>query len=117
MILADFTEARTVLDRFMADPANLARIEQAARLMSESLSTGGKILSGGNGGSLCDAGYFAEEPTGRYRQDRPALVHVEIRVSHEGYADRIQKVHIKVIHILLHFIEHLLVAPAIENKR
>ena len=30
---------------------------------------------------------------------------VEIRVPHQGYADRIQEVHIKIIHILIHLIE------------
>jgi D-sedoheptulose 7-phosphate isomerase len=32
---------------------------------------------------------------------------VEIRVPHTGYADRIQEVHVKVIHVLLHLIERL----------
>jgi D-sedoheptulose 7-phosphate isomerase len=186
LIHAELTEARTVLDRFVADPQNLYRIEQAARLMVDCLAGRGKILSCGNGGSLCDAQHFAEELTGRYRQDRPALAaialteashlscvandygyeyvfsryvqalgrpgdvllaistsgssanvlraaeaareagmqvialsgkdggplaalaHVEIRVPHDGYADRIQEVHVKVIHILLRLIEVLL---------
>jgi len=33
------------------------------------------------------------------------LVDVEIRVAHQGYADRIQEIHIKVIHILILLIE------------
>ncbi len=33
---------------------------------------------------------------------------VEIRVPHFGYADRIQEVHIKVIHILILHIEKLM---------
>ncbi len=33
---------------------------------------------------------------------------VEIRVPHNGFADRIQEIHIKVIHILIGQIEHLL---------
>jgi D-sedoheptulose 7-phosphate isomerase len=189
IIHAELTEARTVLDRFLAEADNLARIEQAARLLADCLAGRGKILSCGNGGSLCDAQHFAEELTGRYRQDRPALAaialteaahmscvandygfefvfsravqalgrpgdvllaistsghspnvlraaeaareagmrvvaltgkdggplaalaHVEIRVPHLGYADRIQEVHVKVIHILLRLIEHLLAPP------
>jgi D-sedoheptulose 7-phosphate isomerase len=67
LIHAELTEARTVLDRFLADADNLVHIEQAARLMSACLGAGGKILSCGNGGSLCDAQHFAEELTGRYR--------------------------------------------------
>ncbi|GAB2463273.1 phosphoheptose isomerase [Hymenobacter qilianensis] len=184
-IQAELTEARTVLDRFLADPANLAAIEQAARLMADSLRLGGKLLSCGNGGSLCDAQHFAEELSGRYRHDRPALAaialteashmscvandygydyvfgrfvqalgrpgdvllaistsgnspnilraaeaakaagmrivgltgkdggqlaalcDVEIRAPHSGYADRIQEIHIKAIHIMIMLIEDL----------
>jgi D-sedoheptulose 7-phosphate isomerase len=34
---------------------------------------GGTILACGNGGSLCDAAHFAEELTGRFRNDRPPI--------------------------------------------
>lgn len=34
---------------------------------------------------------------------------VEIRVPHDGYSDRIQEVHIKIIHSLINFIEQALV--------
>ena len=37
------------------------------------ITSGGKIISCGNGGSLCDAMHFAEELTGRYRDDRPSI--------------------------------------------
>jgi D-sedoheptulose 7-phosphate isomerase len=185
LIQAELTEARTVLDQFLANEANLACIAQAAELMAASLRNGGKILTCGNGGSLCDAQHFAEELSGRYRQDRPALAaialteashmtcvandygfefvfsrfvqalgrrgdvllaistsgnspnvlnaaeaaraagmqvvsltgknggkladlsDVEIRVPHFGFADRIQEVHIKAIHIMILLIEKL----------
>ena len=185
LIRAELSEARAVLDRFLAEPAHLARIAEAAELMAQSLKNGGKILSCGNGGSLCDAQHFAEELSGRYRQDRRALAaialtdashltcvandygfefvfsrfvealgrpgdvllaistsgnspnilraaeaakaagmtvvaltgkdggplaglsDVEIRVPHTGFADRIQEVHIKVIHVLILLIEKL----------
>jgi D-sedoheptulose 7-phosphate isomerase len=185
LIQAELTEARSVLDRFLQDPANLQAIEQAARLMADSLNNSGKILTCGNGGSLCDAQHFAEELSGRYRQNRRALAaialteashmscvandfgydyvfsrfvealgrpgdvllaistsgnspnilnaaevakaaglkvvsltgkdggklagisDVEIRVPHTGYADRIQEVHIKAIHIMIMLIEQL----------
>jgi len=185
LIRAELTEARAVLDQFLADPANLDRIAQAAELFAASLRTGGKALTCGNGGSLCDAQHFAEELSGRYRQDRRALAaialteashmtcvandfgfefvfsrfvealgrpgdvllaistsgnspnilraaeaaraagmkvvsltgkdggqlaglsDVELRVPHFGFADRIQEVHIKVIHILIMLIEKL----------
>ena len=185
LIRAELSEARAVLDRFLAEPTHLARIAETAELMAHSLRNGGKILTCGNGGSLCDAQHFAEELSGRYRQDRRALAaialtdashltcvandygfefvfsrfvealgrpgdvllaistsgnspnilraaeaakaagmtvvaltgkdggplaglsDVEIRVPHTGFADRIQEVHIKVIHILILLIEKL----------
>ena len=183
LIFAELTEAQQVLTNFLADPANLKAIESAAQLMAASLKNGGKLLSCGNGGSMCDAMHFAEELSGRFRQDRKALAalslsdsahiscvandygydfvfsrgvealgrpedvllaistsgnsknillaaaaakasgmkvisltgkdggelakhsDVEIRVSHFGFADRIQEIHIKVIHILILLIE------------
>ncbi len=188
LIRAELTEARAVLDRFLADPAHVASIAAAAQLLAASLLAGGKILTCGNGGSLCDAQHFAEELSGRYRQNRRALAaialtdaahmtcvandfgfefvfsrfvealgragdvllaistsgnspnilraaeaarelgmqvvsltgkdggalaslsDVEIRVPHAGYADRIQEIHIKAIHIMIQLIEKLVLA-------
>lgn len=182
-ILAELQEARDVLDQFIKDENNLKLIQDAALLIAESFKNGGKVLSCGNGGSHCDAMHFAEELTGRYRENRPAfpaiaisdvshlscvsndfgyeyvfsryvegvgktgdvlfglstsgnsknvlnaiqaakakgmkviamtgkdggqmsgLADVEIRVPHFRYADRIQEIHIKVIHILMMLIE------------
>ena len=183
LIRSELTEASEVLNRFLADDANLQAIEQAAKLLAERFKDGGKVLSCGNGGSHCDAMHFAEELTGRYRENRPGypaiaisdpshlscvandfgfefvfsryleavgqrgdvlfalstsgnskniinaiaaakakgikvivltgkdggqmagLADVEIRVPHAGYADRIQEVHIKIIHIMIQLIE------------
>lgn len=183
IIRAELQEAQHVLNQFISNPSNLAQIEQAATVMAFAVKSGGKILSCGNGGSMCDAMHFAEELTGRYRHDRPAipaiaisdashlscvsndygyekvfsryvealgqpndvllgistsgnsgnvinaaetarqknlkvitltgkdggklaeLSDIEIRVPHFGYADRIQEIHIKVIHILILLIE------------
>lgn len=66
-------EARRELEAFLADPGTVPSIEAAAEIMAECLKGGGKILSGGNGGSLCDATHFAEELTGRFRNDRRPL--------------------------------------------
>lgn len=182
-ILAELQEARDVLDKFISDENNLRLIQEAALIIAESFKNGGKVLSCGNGGSHCDAMHFAEELTGRYRENRPAypaiaisdvshlscvsndfgyeyvfsryvegvgqagdvlfglstsgnsknvlnaiaaakakgmkviamtgkdggqmagLADVEIRVPHFRYADRIQEIHIKVIHILMMLIE------------
>ena len=188
LIRAELTEARAVLDSFLANEANLQRLAEAAQLFATSLNNGGKALTCGNGGSLCDAQHFAEELSGRYRQNRRALAaialteashmtcvandfgfefvfsrfvealgrpgdvllaistsgnspnvlraaeaaqalgmkvvsltgkdggqlaalsDVEIRVPHAGYADRIQEVHIKAIHIMILLIEQLVAA-------
>lgn len=186
LIEQQLREAAQVLETFISKPQNLQQIEAAARLMANSLQNGGKLLSCGNGGSHCDAMHFAEELTGKYREERKPLAaiaisdpsyisctandygyehvfsryvralgrsgdvllaistsgnsvnvlraaeiakqtgvsvvaltgknggrlaelaDVEIRVQHVGYADRIQEVHIKVIHIIIQRIEQML---------
>ena len=57
-IHSHFTEAAEVLERFLADPANIVAVEQAAAFMSYCLKQGAKIISCGNGGSMCDAMHF-----------------------------------------------------------
>jgi D-sedoheptulose 7-phosphate isomerase len=66
-------EAHTALTALLANPASLASVEQAARLLIATFEAKGRVYSCGNGGSMCDAMHFAEELTGRYRKDRPAL--------------------------------------------
>ncbi|MEQ5235026.1 D-sedoheptulose 7-phosphate isomerase [Providencia rettgeri] len=183
LISGELTEAAETLSNFLSDDANIAAIQQAAVLLADSFKAGGKVLSCGNGGSHCDAMHFAEELTGRYRENRPGYpaiaisdvshlscvsndfgyeyvfsrfieavgmkgdvllgistsgnsgniikaiaaarekgmkvitltgkdggkmagtADIEIRVPHFGYADRIQEIHIKVIHILIQLIE------------
>ncbi len=46
--------------------------------MSQAIVTGKKIISCGNGGSMCDAMHFAEELTGRYRNNRKAIPAISI---------------------------------------
>lgn len=182
-ILSQLTEAAKVLNRFLSDSEQIENINTAANAMVESINSGGKIISCGNGGSMSDAMHFAEELTGRFRDNRKSLpavsisdpshitctgndygfdyifsryiegmgnpgdvllaistsgnslnvieaakaaklkgikvvgltgkdggdlkehCDIEIRVSHDGYADRIQEVHIKVIHVLIMLIE------------
>ncbi|AKJ42813.1 D-sedoheptulose 7-phosphate isomerase [Pragia fontium] len=183
LIRSELDEAAQVLQKFLSDDANIELIQRAALLLADSFKAGGKVLSCGNGGSHCDAMHFAEELTGRYRENRPGypaiaisdpshiscvsndfgydyvfsryleavgregdvlfglstsgnsanilkaidaarakgmkvivltgkdggkmdgLADVEIRVPHFGYADRIQEIHIKVIHILMLLVE------------
>ncbi len=73
-----FTEAQSILNQFLADDQNFANLEAAGMLMTEALRSGHKIISCGNGGSLCDAMHFAEELTGRYRDDRKPLAAISI---------------------------------------
>lgn len=68
-----FIEAREVLDAFISDAKNFEAIDRAGQLLVNSIQSEGKIISCGNGGSLCDAMHFAEELTGRYRNNRPAI--------------------------------------------
>lgn len=78
-----FTEAQTILDQFLANDKNFDALETAGKLMVNALQNDQKIISCGNGGSLCDAMHFAEELTGRYRNDRKPLAAISISdVSH-----------------------------------
>lgn len=77
-----FFEAAEILQKFNTSE-NFERLEKAGNIMVESLKNGGKIISCGNGGSMCDAMHFAEELTGRYRDNRPAIPALSISdVSH-----------------------------------
>jgi D-sedoheptulose 7-phosphate isomerase len=78
LIRANFLEAQKSLNNFIANENNFKLIADAVLVMSESLKNGGKIISCGNGGSMCDAMHFAEEMTGRFRDDRPPYAAVAI---------------------------------------
>ncbi|MCV6069275.1 phosphoheptose isomerase, partial [Escherichia coli] len=43
--------------------------------------------------------------TGKDGGKMAGLADIEIRVPHFGYADRIQEIHIKIIHIIIQLIE------------
>ncbi|TNE79115.1 MAG: D-sedoheptulose 7-phosphate isomerase [Bacteroidetes bacterium] len=77
-IRQQFEEAYYTLSTFLADDENLRRIERAGALMVASIQQGGKLISCGNGGSMSDAMHFAEELTGRYREDRPSIAAISI---------------------------------------
>ncbi len=179
----NFIEASHLLNQFIKDENNWKNIQKAGNLMVTSLKKGAKIISCGNGGSMSDAMHFAEELTGRFRDNRSGLAaisisdpthiscvgndygfdhifsrfvdsvgqendvllaistsgnsanvveaakiaqqkgmpiialtgknggilkdlcDVELRIPHTGYSDRIQELHIKIIHSLIHYIE------------
>lgn len=72
-----FTQALEVLQKFNNEE-NFKKIEKAGELMVEAIKNQGKIISCGNGGSMCDAMHFAEELTGRYRENRPGIAAMSI---------------------------------------
>ena len=78
LIKQHFEEAQNVLLTFLSDDKNISAIEDAGQLMVASLTKGGKILSCGNGGSMCDAMHFAEELSGKYRESRPPLAAISL---------------------------------------
>lgn len=72
-----FLQALETLQQFNT-PENFEKIVDAGKIMVSSLQSNGKIISCGNGGSMCDAMHFAEELTGRYRHDRPSIAAIAI---------------------------------------
>ena len=176
-----FKEAQAVLQEFINQ--GFDNLQKASDILVQTIQNGNKIISCGNGGSMSDAMHFAEELTGKFREERagiPAiaisdpsyitctandygydyifsrfvdtlgkegdallaistsgnspnvinaaksarkkgmkvivltgkdggelknLADVEIRVPYFGYSDRIQEIHIKVIHSLIQYIE------------
>jgi D-sedoheptulose 7-phosphate isomerase len=75
---------RTPVERGLEDAIALAAwlrdvertdgtITRIARHLADCVRAGGRVLTCGNGGSLCDAMHFAEELSGRFRNDRPAV--------------------------------------------
>ncbi len=66
-------EALRSLRAFIDDSHNMELIACASDIIASAIRSGNKVLSCGNGGSLCDATHFAEELTGRFRDNRVAL--------------------------------------------
>jgi D-sedoheptulose 7-phosphate isomerase len=69
-IRAALVEASQALARLIADPSAPAAIARAGSLLADTFAGGGRAYACGNGGSMCDAMHFAEELTGRFRDDR-----------------------------------------------
>ena len=66
-----FEESAQLAQQLLGDKAFLEAMQQGADLLVEALGSGHKILTCGNGGSMCDAMHMAEELSGKYREDRP----------------------------------------------
>lgn len=78
IIRSHFTEAGKTLEKFLSGQKNMMDILKAGELMSEALKNGNKIISCGNGGSMCDAMHFAEELAGNFRENRKPLAAIAI---------------------------------------
>jgi D-sedoheptulose 7-phosphate isomerase len=78
VVNANLKQSQQALEQLIASPQVLDNITKAAGLIGTSFENGGRVFSCGNGGSMCDAMHFAEELSGRYRNDRKALPAVSI---------------------------------------
>jgi D-sedoheptulose 7-phosphate isomerase len=82
-IRAALDEAAASLERLCRDEAMLATIARAGELLADTFAAGGRAYSCGNGGSMCDAMHFAEELTGRFRDNRPG--YAALAISDPGH--------------------------------
>jgi D-sedoheptulose 7-phosphate isomerase len=72
-LLQSYTDSLNLLKSFIEEEQNIRLTADVAQALAGAFKSGNKGLICGNGGSACDAMHFAEEFTGRYRKDRPAL--------------------------------------------
>lgn len=78
IVRSALADASAALAALLANDEMLARIEQAGELLSTAFASGARAYSCGNGGSMCDAMHFAEELTGRFRDNRPGYAALAI---------------------------------------
>lgn len=67
------SEGGRLLASCLSDKGFLDAVQRAGEQVSTTLKAGGKVMACGNGGSLCDAAHFAEEFSGRFRNNRRPL--------------------------------------------
>jgi D-sedoheptulose 7-phosphate isomerase len=77
-ILSELKESAAILDEFIHNDVALSAIENSIVLMSNALLNGNKVISCGNGGSMSDAMHFAEELSGKFRNERKPLPAIAI---------------------------------------
>ena len=70
-IQQQFTDSADL--KYHAAPLLCQPIEQAVQALLTCLTSGGKVLVCGNGGSAADAQHFAAEFVGRFERERPEL--------------------------------------------
>lgn len=73
VILSSLRESAKALESLLASKPTIAAIEQAGKALADCFNKNGHVYSAGNGGSMCDAMHFAEELSGRYRDNRRGL--------------------------------------------
>lgn len=78
IIKSHFTEAQQILQSFLSNDDNFINIAKVGDTILAAIKSGNKIISCGNGGSMCDAMHFAEELSGRYKHNRKALPAISI---------------------------------------
>ena len=67
-----FKETLSILTKVIDNEDFFDSVDMASSMIAATIEKGKKIISCGNGGSMCDAMHFAEELSGKYREDRPA---------------------------------------------
>ena len=77
-IINSIKESRNGLDNMLNDHYLIKKIEFASTQISETINQNSKIFACGNGGSMCDAMHFAEELSGRFRENRRGLPAISI---------------------------------------
>jgi D-sedoheptulose 7-phosphate isomerase len=66
-------ECAQALAALQANDNAIQAIQHAGETLAEAFGNGNRVYACGNGGSMCDAMHFAEELSGRFREDRAAL--------------------------------------------
>jgi D-sedoheptulose 7-phosphate isomerase len=78
VVFESLQQAQAALNALLANAGTQDKIVAASNMIAESFKAGGRVFSCGNGGSMCDAMHFAEEMSGRYRDDRKGMPAVAI---------------------------------------
>lgn len=73
--ITHFNEHAAVIE---ASAALAPKIAAAAARLAEAVSSGGRILACGNGGSAADAQHFAAELVGRFERERPGMAAIAL---------------------------------------
>lgn len=80
-IINAIKESKNGLDNILNDPNLIKKIEIASNQIFKTINQKSKIYTCGNGGSMCDAMHFAEELSGRFRENRRGLPAISISDS------------------------------------